>query len=380
MSLQISPIDFLEFLSSRSVSHFFGVPDSLLKNFCTALNSLPQENHVITANEGSALAMAIGTHLSTNSIPCVYFQNSGLGNLVNPYLSLASKYVYSIPCLLLCGWRGELLDDKQLTDEPQHVHQGLVTPQLFDLLGIKYMILSNSCPDWRLQLDALLSYSIESSSPVAVIVRKDTFSDLDSLSLSNSSFPSREDAIQLILETIGNDYPIFSTTGKSSRELFEYRTLNNSTIPDFLCVGGMGHVASIALGFLRTSSYKQVICLDGDGSVLMHMGSLFRCAQTSGFIHIMLNNGVHDSVGGQPTDSYSIDFSQLSLALGYNKYFSCRSLQEISTTLSSFPQSCSIFVEVFVSPGSRSNLGRPTHTPLQNKLNFTQFWSSNHAS
>ena len=375
MANTICPKSFLDFLNEQSISSFYGVPDSLLKNFCAAVTSSDSQSHLIAANEGSALGLAIGSYFATREISCVYLQNSGLGNIINPLLSLASPQVYSIPVLLLVGWRGEVLpNDKQIKDEPQHKHQGLITPSILDTLGIRYSILSSDISNWQLQVSDLLAHSVKHSEPVAILVRKNTFSDFSLPYSSHSAYPTRESAISSIVNLLPQSFPIFSTTGMASRELYEIRSKSTHSVSDFLCVGGMGHVSSIALGFLRHSSHSRVVCLDGDGSIIMHMGSLFRCAQNDGFIHIMLNNGAHDSVGGQPTDSFDIDFRLLSSALGYKHYFLISSLKQISSIIPSLPSSGSIFIEIRVAMGSRPDLGRPKDSPLANKLSFMDSW------
>lgn len=373
----ICPVTFLSFLKKNGISSFYGVPDSLLKSFCAVLSSSPDVNHIISSNEGASMALAIGDHLASGSLSCIYLQNSGLGNLVNPLLSLASPSVYSIPSLLLIGWRGEVSDDgSQIKDEPQHSHQGLVTLGLLDQMSIKYIVLSASLSTWHSDISDLLDFSLRNSCPVAVVVRKNTFSSFALQESSTSSRLSREDSIKFIASKLPPNIPIFSTTGMASRELYKYRQSVNSTIPDFLTVGGMGHASSIALGFIRQSKIKRVVCLDGDGSVIMHMGSLFRCAQEPGFVHFVLNNEAHDSVGGQPTDSGKINFYLLSQSLGYGLYRKCTSLSDISEAIDSIDFNTSNFIEVVISKGARSNLGRPQHTPLENKLTFIDFWKN----
>lgn len=376
---QIDPDTFLDFLLKKKINFFTGVPDSLLKHFCSSVQSNKEIIHQSAANEGSALALAIGSYLATNRLPCVYLQNSGLGNLVNPLLSLASKDVYSIPCLLIIGWRGEILENgEQIIDEPQHKHQGKATLPLLKALNIEYKVISSETIAWQEDIDSLINMTIESSKPVALLVRKNTFSE--NKIIPNDKiypYPTREEALKTILNLVNPSIPIFSTTGMCSRELYELRQAISSQVSDFLCIGGMGHISNIACGFLLNSKHNKAICLDGDGSVIMHMGSLFRSSQVKGLIHIMFNNSSHDSVGGQPTNAFDIDFEKLTMSLGYKKYFKTTSISDIKDVLSKLPDSGSCFIEIRISKGSRKDLGRPNTTPIMTKTNFMTQWSNN---
>ncbi|NKX20185.1 phosphonopyruvate decarboxylase [Alteromonadaceae bacterium A_SAG2] len=375
----LSPKDFCDVLQSFGLTQYYGVPDSLLKNLCTYIDAtFSKEAHLIAANEGNAVGLATGHYLGSNSPAVVYMQNSGLGNVVNPLTSLADTAVYSIPMLLVIGWRGE----PGVTDEPQHVKQGQVTEQQLDVLDIPYVVIDGHS-NLRHSLPGLLAQMAQQLRPVAILVRKNTFDSLKDPVSSHSIVPSknypmnREQALQVLLPLISADALIVCTTGKTSREVFEIRKARNESNTDFLTVGGMGHTSSIAMGVAKVNPDRLVVALDGDGSMLMHMGAL-AIAGTSGltnFLHIVLNNECHDSVGGQPTAGGMIDIEKIALGSGYSKYFVCsdehtlrEQWQEISN--GNHNLSSPIMLEVKIRKGARSDLGRPTSTSAENKQAF----------
>lgn len=375
----ISPKGFCDVLQSFGLTHYYGVPDSLLKNLCTYIDAtFSKDAHLITANEGNAVGLATGHYLGSNSPAVVYMQNSGLGNVVNPLTSLADTAVYSIPMLLVIGWRGE----PGVKDEPQHVKQGQVTEQQLDVLGIPYVIIDGQS-NLHQSLPGLLAQMAQQQRPVAVLVRKNTFDSFKGPVSSHSteqpnSYPmNREQALQVLLPLISADALIVCTTGKTSREVFEIRKARNESNTDFLTVGGMGHTSSIAMGVAKVNPDRLVVALDGDGSMLMHMGAL-AIAGSSGltnFIHIVLNNECHDSVGGQPTVGGAIDIERIATGSGYSQYFVCsdeHTLRERWQQISSASTNLSspILLEVKIRKGARSDLGRPTSTPAENKQAF----------
>lgn len=366
----IDPKDFVGALKSRNVSFFTGVPDSLLSDFCAYVDDNSERGeHIITANEGNAIALAAGHYMATGKVPVVYMQNSGLGNSVNPLTSLVDSEVYGIPILLIVGWRGE----PGVNDEPQHVKQGRITPGQLDLLELPYGIL-----DADSDIDSLLSEMFaklqSTRSPVALLVRKGAFRGYKSQPKPATAFQlSREEALRQILRQADARDLVVSTTGKTSREVFELRVERGEAQRDFLTVGGMGHTASLALGVALGRQNRRVLCLDGDGSVLMHMGALaiIGSMKPKKFIHVLLNNGAHESVGGQPTVADQVDFSSIARAVGYAGYYVAvdqaslaKCWQELA--LVSGP----VMLEVKIKNSSRSNLGRPTSTPQENKLAF----------
>lgn len=366
----VNTFNFYRKMKEVDINFFTGVPDSLLKQLCACISDLSENNHIIAANEGNAIALASGYHLATKKLPLVYMQNSGLGNTVNPLVSLTSDTVYSIPMLLVIGWRGQ----PGVKDEPQHLNQGTITPNLLDTMNIEYEILSFNDQEAMKQLVELSEKALEQNKPKALLIRKNTFSEYEYL--NNTKFNSdmkREDALELILNNIKEDSYVFSTTGKASREVFELRDANNqSHNRDFLTVGSMGHTSSIALGFSLYNS-NDVVCIDGDGALLMHMGSLAINATYSknNLKYILINNFSHESVGGQKTIADKVDFKKIFEAVGFEKYKSVSTIVELKEVLKSDDFKNKKFaLEVLVKLGSRVDLGRPTITPIQGKQNI----------
>ena len=370
----ISSESFYNALRKHEVEFFTGVPDSLLKEFCAYITeNVSEEQHILAANEGGAVGLAVGHHLATGKVPVVYMQNSGLGNTVNPLLSIADEDVYSIPMLLVIGWRGE----PGKKDEPQHVKQGKLTIPTLDVLGIEYAVIDSDTQDIEQCISQLHRQALQQSKPVAVIVKKGTFSVYEHKTKSklDTNFGlTREDAIKAIVDTLGDDDFIVSTTGMASRELFEYRKAKlQAHSNDFLTVGGMGHASQIATGIALSRPDKNVFCIDGDGAALMHLGSLAISAQTglNNFKHIIINNGAHDSVGGQPTVCQKVDLSLIAKACGYNMLEPVKSPSELKETMVQLLATDGpVALEVFVDRGNRKDLGRPTTTPVENKQAF----------
>ncbi len=370
----LEPAILVDFLKENNVTFYSGVPDSLLKDFCAYVDDVfPPDNHIIAANEGASIGLAIGHHLSSGKVPLVYLQNSGLGNTVNPLLSLASPEVYSIPILLLIGWRGE----PGVKDEPQHIHQGRVTPELLKTMGIPYIIIDSKMS--QAEILSLIQVQIETShknkKPVCILVRKGTFQSYKK-ELNESPHKDlkleREYAVEIATNECEKNAVIVCTTGMLSRELFEYRANNNlGHGKDFLCVGGMGHASQIATGISIDQKDRPVYCFDGDGASLMHMGSMAISGTRNlpNFIHIVFNNGCHESVGGQPTVAQKISLSQVASSLGYGY---SQTVNDEGTFIDAINKAKSSkltsFIEVLVRPGHRANIGRPTTSPNQNKL------------
>lgn len=368
---------FYENLIKNQIEFFTGVPDSLLKDFCAYIkDNSPSENNIIAANEGNSVGIATGYYLATGKIPLVYMQNSGLGNVINPLTSLTDKLVYGIPMILLIGWRGE----PGVKDEPQHKKQGIITKELIEVLGVKYEVLSEDTSNEEAEkmIKRLHSYAKENKETVALIAKKKTFTEYKLINNANSNFElSREEAIEVLLSKIDENSVIVSTTGMASRELFEIREKRKeSHEKDFLTVGSMGHASQIALGIALNNKDKDVYCIDGDGALLMHLGGLAIIGSQSceNFKHIVINNGAHDSVGGQDTVALNLDFKQVAISLGYKKAYRCETmyeLEEISKEIKNI--NGPIFLEILVRKGARKDLGRPTTTPVQNKDAFMEF-------
>lgn len=372
----ISPKFFIDKLEENNINFFTGVPDSLLKNICAYIEDNKDENHnIIAANEGAAMGLATGHYLATGEIPVVYMQNSGEGNIINPLASLTDKEVYNIPILLIIGWRGR----PGVHDEPQHIKQGKVTLPLLETMEIKYTILSKDENEFTNQLNDVIEYMAKTKESFAFVVEKDTFEDykLQNNQQYENLEMSREEAIQIVADSLDENAVIVSTTGMISRELFEYRANSNQTHEkDFLTVGSMGHASQIALGIALEKSNHKIYCFDGDGAAIMHMGSMaiIGSKHPENYIHIIFNNGAHDSVGGQPTVGLQINIPEIAKALNYKKVFSIKdrmSLKEVLNKING--EKGPIMLEIQVKKGNRKDLGRPTTTPIQNKEALMKF-------
>ena len=363
---------FYEALSREGLGLYAGVPDSLLKEICTCITEKSSaDEHIIAANEGAAVALATGSYLATGKLGLVYMQNSGLGNTVNPLLSLTDAKVYSIPMLLMIGWRGE----PGVKDEPQHVKQGEVTTGLLDTMGISYVVLPDSDAEAQSALKKMVTLANEKQQPTAIIIRKNTFSKYEKqqgdAQASDLSL-KREKALSIVLDEIHSSDVVVSTTGMISREIFECRELKNQGhSQDFLTVGSMGHCSQIAMGIALSDKTRKVYCIDGDGAIIMHMGSLAILGQYQGgnLIHVVINNGKHDSVGGQPTVGFEIDIPAVARACGYKEAVTVDSEAEIREEIRRLRKlGKPVLLEIRVLPGARPDLGRPTTTPVENKL------------
>lgn len=373
--MTISPKTFYDALAAEGVDFLAGVPDSLLKEFCAYVDAaLPPENHVIAANEGSAVGLAAGHYLATEHIPLVYMQNSGLGNAVNPLLSLADSDVYGLPMVVMIGWRGA----PGVKDEPQHAKQGRVTPALLAAMEYPFRIVDGEevaaleAARWAVQA------ARERGAPAVLLVHKGAFGKAEEKRAAREvpgAWLTREAAIALIAETLPASTKIVATTGMISRELYEQRgVLGQDRSSDFLSVGSMGHASQIALGIACARPDLQIVCLDGDGSVLMHMGGLASVGTSdcTNILHVVLNNGAHDSVGGQPTAAFRVSLTGIAKACGYNVVTgpveSEDAIRQALQTMAHQPGRR--FLEIRVRSGSRPDLGRPRETPTENKAQF----------
>lgn len=371
----IRPSYFYNLLVKNGTDFFAGVPDSLLKNFCAYItDTAPAEKHIISANEGSATALACGYHFATGKIPLIYMQNSGEGNMVNPMLSIADKDVYSVPMLIVIGWRGE----PGVHDEPQHVKQGKVTCDLLDAMKIPFEVLSENEDDLPAQFEKAYNYIKENNAQYAFVIRKGTF---DEYKLQNNipveGKMSREEAIEKIILNADSSTAFVSTTGMASRELYELRDkYNQGHEKDFLTVGGMGHASQIALSIAMQKKDRQIYCIDGDGASIMQMGGMATIGsrKPSNYVHFVLNNGAHDSVGGQPTVGRQIDLCAIAAGCGYENVVKVETPEELEAVLRDYETKDKLtFVEVMVTKGARKDLGRPKSTPVENKEALMSF-------
>ena len=372
----IRPEFFIETLREKGIDCFAGVPDSLLKNICAYITDHCDAQHnIITANEGAAVGLAAGHYLATGKPACVYMQNSGEGNIINPLASLTDPEVYNIPVLLLIGWRGR----PGVHDEPQHVKQGKVTTGLLNTMGINFDVLSKDEDKAEKQMAKAVE-ALNRKEVYALVIEKDTF---DAYTLQNVELNDltmiREEAIQTVAAALGEKDVIVSTTGMISRELFEYRAAKGQGHErDFLTVGSMGHASQIALGIAMAKPDRKVWCFDGDGATIMHMGSMAIVANKAprNYVHVVFNNGAHDSVGGQPTVGLKIDLPAVAKAVGYKVTYSVDSkaeLEKVLAKVNSFESPA--LLEIKVKKGNRKDLGRPTTTPIQNKEALMNFLS-----
>ena len=372
----IRPEFLIERLRENGIDCFAGVPDSLLKNMCAYITDHCDAAHnIIAANEGAAVGLAAGHYLATGRPACVYMQNSGEGNIINPLASLTDQEVYNIPVLLLIGWRGR----PGVHDEPQHVKQGKVTTGILNVMGINYEVLAKEEEKAKKQIAKAVK-ALQNKEVFALVIEKDTFEDymLQNVEVNDLNM-SREEAIQTVAAALGEKDCIVSTTGMISRELFEYRTaMNQGHERDFLTVGSMGHASQIALGIALARPERRVWCFDGDGAAIMHMGSMAIVANKApkNYVHVVFNNGAHDSVGGQPTVGLKIDLTAVAKAVGYQAVFSIDKMAGLDAILSEVKNiEGPTLVEIKVKKGNRKDLGRPTTTPIQNKDALMDFLS-----
>ncbi len=368
----ISPEFFYNELQKENINFFTGVPDSLLKSFCAYVtDNTDDKNNIIAANEGNAVGLATGYYTATGNIPLVYLQNSGEGNIINPLLSLVDKEIFSIPMLLLIGWRGE----PGIHDEPQHIKQGKVTLNILESAGIKYDILSDNESSVINQIKKAYEYMKTNREPYCLVVKKNIFEEykLKNLKADKYTLP-REEAINTVMQCINENNIIISTTGMISRELYELREKNKeSHNKDLLVIGGMGHTSSMALG-IALNTDKYVYCFDGDGAVIMHMGALAVNGhyKPKNLCHIVFNNAAHDSVGGQPTVAMEVDLCKTASACNYEYTARASTISEIKEALKNAENKFA-FIEIMIKKGNRKDLGRPKHTPKDNLDAYMKF-------
>lgn len=365
-----------DFVDVLGCDFYTGVPDSQLKALCNYLMNtygIDEKHHIIAANEGNCAALAAGYHLATGKVPVVYMQNSGEGNIINPVASLLNDKVYAIPCIFVIGWRGE----PGIHDEPQHIYQGKITCDLLDLMDIENFVVDKDTTVDELR-DIIAHYRelLSNGKNVAFVIRKNALTYDEKVEYKNDNAMVREEIISHIVDVTGED-PIVSTTGKASRELFEIRADSNQSHKyDFLTVGSMGHSSSIALGVAINKPDKRVWCIDGDGAALMHLGSMAVVGNVNpdNMVHVVINNGAHETVGGMPTVSNTMDLVSIAKACGYLNAVSVDNFDDLDKELEKAKNSNELcFIEVMCSIGAREDLGRPTTTAIENKENFMKF-------
>lgn len=370
-----------EKIKDLGISVITGIPDSTLKPFCDYMNQAGQHtfSHYVPANEGAAVGIAIGNYLATGKPACIYTQNSGIGNMVNPVASLANEEIYQIPMLMMVGWRGE----PGTKDEPQHKFMGKITPELLRVLNIKYAILSKRTSLKEID-DAFAEAGkiLHDNGQYALIITKDFLDQEKTGCYKNKNLLAREDAVREIVSMMQEEDLVISTTGKISRELYEQSNLIKGHHRQcFLTVGGMGHASMIAFGIAKAKPDKRIFCLDGDGAVLMHMGGLAFLGnqKPNNLIHICLNNEAHESVGGMPTGSAGLEYAKTAKACGYPAVYTVETLESLKEVLAQVRTAKNLtLIEVKVSLGSRSDLGRPKETAAKNKSEFMHMILQDH--
>ncbi len=367
------------FVDILGADFYAGVPDSQLKPLCNYLMNtygIDEHHHMIAANEGNCTALAAGYHLATGKVPVVYMQNSGEGNIINPVASLLNDKVYAIPMIFVIGWRGE----PGVHDEPQHIYQGEVTIKLLEDMDICTFVLSKDTTKEELQ-NTMTEFVpiLAAGKDVAIVVRKGALTYDEDVEYKNDNMMLREEIIQHIVNVTGEN-PVISTTGKASRELFETRVANGQGHQyDFLTVGSMGHSSSIALGVAINKPGTKVWCIDGDGAVLMHMGSMavIGANKPKNLVHIVINNGAHETVGGMPTVAGKIDLVTIAKACGYPNAVSVNTFEKLDSELLLAQERDELsFIEAKAAIGARDDLGRPTTTAIENKNNFMKMLKS----
>lgn len=367
--------NFIEALEVLGIDTIAGVPDSQLKVFCDYLtNSTHHFNHYTPANEGNAVALAAGSYLANGRPSCVYMQNSGLGNAVNPITSLITKDVYDIPMLFVVGHRGQ----PGTKDEPQHQFQGSITYEMLELLEIDYATISSktSTETFAAIVDDIKSAFILNKQ-YAVVIEKNAFIKNEKYQYQNQYQLNREQVISKLLQSVKPEDIIVSTTGKISREVYEQsKILGIKNGQSFLCVGSMGHASMIALAQAKHHPDVRVICIDGDGATLMHLGSLpFIAAQkVNNFVHVILNNQSHESVGGMRTGAKNADYASIAKSSEYPYTIRIDNKKDLERACKQINQQQNLLLlEIMVSLESRCDLGRPKETPIENKIEFMKY-------
>lgn len=367
-----------DFVKVLDKEFYTGVPDSQLKALCNYLMNtygIDEKHHIIAANEGNCTALAAGYHLATGNVPVIYMQNSGEGNIINPVASLLNDKVYAIPAIFVIGWRGQ----PDIHDEPQHIYQGQITCDLLDLMDIENFSIDKCTTIEELE-NVMIEYEklLNNGKQVAFVIKKGALSYDGEIKYQNDNDMVREEIIEHIVKVTDED-PIISTTGKASRELFEIRERNNQSHKfDFLTVGSMGHTSSIALGVAINKPDEKIWCIDGDGSVLMHMGAMAVVGNVTpnNLVHIVINNEAHETVGGMPTVANNMDLISIAKSCGYSYATSVDNFKKLDEELVKVKSLNKLsFIEIKSSIGARADLGRPTTTAIENKKNFMGFLS-----
>jgi phosphonopyruvate decarboxylase len=361
----IHPNQFLGQLAGAGIRFFTGVPDSLLKGLLTAIEQYEEGTHIVAANEGAAVGLAAGYHFATGGLPVVYLQNSGLGNLINPLTSLADREVYSVPMLLIVCWRGE----PGTKDEPQHVVMGRITPTLLHQINVPFVVLKKADNHkWKELLCDAIALSRKESKPVALLVESGVFPE-DELVPENDYEMSAAEAIEMVYSALSKNDIVVCTTGKIGRTFYQINERHRKISRYFLNVGSMGHAVSVATG-IAMQVRARVVLFDGDGALLMHMGALALppSLQLTNLLYILLNNGVHQSVGSQPTLGFQVDFCTIARGCGFSNPVSVQRKERLFESTSYVEEID--FLEIRINTECSEDLPRPGETPRLAKMVF----------
>lgn len=370
--------DFLAGAKAEGFDFFTGVPCSFLTPVINRVISDPAARYVGAASEGEAVAIAAGAWL-TGRETVVMCQNSGLGNMINPLTSL--NWPFRIPSLLIVTWRGQ----PGLGDEPQHELMGQVSDRLLADIQVHH----RAFPEEPVALGPALAEArvamAESGLPSALILAKGSVADetleqapqparprglREDLSRGGPP-PKRIEALERVLASIPESAAVIATTGKCGRELF---TLADRA-QHLYQVGSMGCASSMALG-VALNVERPVLVLDGDGAALMKLGTLATIGAEAprNLVHLLLDNGVHDSTGGQATVSPNVDFAAVALACGYARAYALDDLAGLDRALAeAFAAPGPSLLHLKIAPGSIAKLGRPTVKPPEVARRFKAF-------
>lgn len=358
-------------LRRHGIGPFIGVPCSILSPLTSYLFERYPDSCIVAANEGEAVAIATGIQLAGGR-PCVFLQNSGLGNAVNPLTSLC--HTLAVPIILVIGWRGE----PGLRDEPQHELMGHITEPVLSAMAVAHSKIQADEVLLDRQVRDAVAHMDRTSLPFALLVPKGAISEYESAPVSGSrveDWPGmmrRDEAIDVILSEVDRTSVVVSTTGKTSRELER----DWDRPENLYVVGSMGCASSIGLGVaLRTGAGRPVVVLDGDGAVLMRLEALATIGRVSpdNLFHFVLDNRSHDSTGGQPTGAERIDLIGIAQACAYKTVFEVWDAEQLRNIASSLSGTTGpVFVRVHIGRGSDVRLGRPALAPRESSRRFRE--------
>ncbi|HEY0206943.1 MAG TPA: phosphonopyruvate decarboxylase [Acetobacteraceae bacterium] len=368
---------FLDAAAARGIRFYAGVPCSYLTPLINRVASRPGVPYVGAASEGEAVAIAAGAWLGGQGA-AVMMQNSGLGNAVNPLTSL--NHPFRIPALLVVTWRGE----PGRKDEPQHTLMGRATGALLDTIEVPHGMFPQDPAAIAPALDAAAAAMAEGR-PYALVMHEGSVGEngLDEPARPalpsgertdlrrHGDRPARAALLERLLAALPSDVPVVATTGKCGRELFTLadREQHLYQVGSMGCASGMGLGVALATG-------RRVVVLDGDGAALMKLGTMatIGAQQPPGLLHVLLDNGVHDSTGGQATVSPGVDFPAVALACGYRAAWACDDAPGFETALrAALAIRGPVLVHVRIRPGSMASLGRPTVAPHEVARRFKAF-------